>query len=416
LTALACAGQTPVKKKKKPVVHKKTAAKKATGTRRHPAAKPLKPLPPPEPIHVGIENGAEALAPFYQALGDRSQVVRILHFGDSHVAADIWTRHLRNAFQQRYGDAGPGLVLPGAVFRGYRRAGVVVKAPIKSWQGLTLRNAPEDGLLGLPGAALNGKINAPAAIASARFSNFELEIAGDADDCASITIDDGETPLDREQIVGTYGTLTFVRNHEPLPLAPHTLQVPGCGSVSRIVGLDLRSGLPGVIYDAFGINGAQFADQDKLSAPLRKDLLARLNPTLLVVSFGTNEMGRKGLEAGAYKAECVRLLRALRADAGAAPVLMTGPPDRPGRTLKSRQLFHERSDMVVGALKAAAAETGCAFWDARAAMGGFGAMLRWRRSSLAQPDLVHLSAPGYELLAKMLFDEIMAAAPPPQTK
>jgi lysophospholipase L1-like esterase len=406
LAALACAGQTAAKKKK-PVVHKKAAAKK----KRAPA-KPQKPLPPPEPIHVGIENGAEALAPFYKALSDRTGVVRILHFGDSHVAADIWTRDLRDAFQQRYGDAGPGLVLPGAVFRGYRRGGVAVKAPVKSWQGLTLRKPPEDGLLGLPGAALNGKVNALPATATANFSNFELEVAGSGESCVSIMLDDANTPLDRAQITGAYGMLTIQRNREPLPLAPHTLQITGCESASRIVGLDLRSGLPGVIYDAFGINGAQFLDQEKASARLRHDLIARLNPTLLVVSFGTNEMGRKGLNAETYEAECVRLLRALRADAGNAPMLVTGPLDRPGRTLKSRERFRERSDLVIAALKAAAAETGCAFWDARAAMGGYGAMLRWRRSSLAQPDLVHLTGQGYELLAKMMFDEIMAA---PQT-
>lgn len=377
--------------------------------------KALPPLPPPEPVRVGIDNAAEDLATFYQALGDGTGppggVVRILHFGDSHVAADIWTRHLRDAFQQRYGDAGPGLVLPGPVFRGYRRFGVAVNAPKKTWLGLTLRKPPEDGLLGLPGAALHGKANAAAATASGRFSDFEIQIAGAAADCASVTIDDATTPLATEELTGAYGTLTILRNREGLPGDVHRLQIAGCDSPLRIVGLDLRAGTSGVIYDSFGINGAQFLDQDKLSAPLRKELLARLSPTLLIVSFGTNEMGRKGLEAAAFRAEYVRLLQALRADAGPVPVLVTGPLDRPGRTAKSREYFEERSDLVIAALKSAATETGCAFWDARAAMGGFGAMSRWKRSSLAQRDLVHLTAPGYELLAKMLFDEIMAAAP-----
>ena len=34
-----------------------------------------------------------------------------------------------------------------------------------------------------------------------------------------------------------------------------------------------------------------------------------------------------------------------------------------------------------------------------------------RRSAMAQPDLVHLTGTGYQLIAKMLFDELMLAAP-----
>jgi hypothetical protein len=85
-------------------------------------------MPPPEPIQVSIENKDEALAPFYAALASKTSVVRILHFGDSHVASDIWTKYLRLGFQSRFGDAGAGSVLPGSVFRGYRRVGVSLHA------------------------------------------------------------------------------------------------------------------------------------------------------------------------------------------------------------------------------------------------------------------------------------------------
>jgi lysophospholipase L1-like esterase len=383
---------------------------------------PLKPLPPPEPVQVDIENKDDALAPFYAALASKSSVVRILHFGDSHVAADIWTKHLRVAFQNRFGDAGSGSVLPGAVFRGYRRVGVSVRAPAKNWLGLTLRRPPEDGLLGLSGAALRGDRQASAATATGRFSSFELEVAAPPGEtpCANVSLQDESAQdenvtLEREQgEARPYGSMLLVRNRDPLPLARHTLKVSACGDGTSpiLLGLDLRTGQPGVIYDSFGINGVQFADLDKIASPLRQDLLARLNPSLIIVSYGTNDMGGKGFTREAYQAECVRLLRALRAESGGVPVLVTGPIDRPGRTVQSRDHFHERSDMAIAALRAAAQETGCAFWDARAAMGGFGAMLRWRKSGLAQTDMVHLTEPGYQMLAKMLAGELL----PPESK
>ncbi len=421
---LCCMGQTtPAKKKpaakkspsKRPARRsaggaKSAGAKKGSGKRRARSA-PLKPLPPPDPIHVPIEAGD--MGAFYQALADKTGVVRILQFGDSHVAADILTRDLRESFQERFGDAGAGLVLPGSAFRGYRRAGVVVKAPVKNWQPLTLRAAPEDGLLGLPGAALRAKAVAGDATATSRFSSFELQVAAETNEeaCVDVSVDDAAVETNVQQVDGPYGKLTFVANRDPLPLDTHTLKVTPCGGSPRLIGLDLRTGTPGVIYDGFGINGAQFLDLQKIAPGLRKDLIARLNPALIIVSYGTNEMGRKGLDAGQYRAECVRLLKDLRAEAGTVPVLVTGPLDRPGRSTKSRELFRERSEIVISTLKAAAAETGCSFWDTRAAMGGFGAMLRWRRSAMAQPDMVHLTGTGYKLIAKMLFDEILAGAP-----
>ena len=55
-----------------------------------------------------IEN-AGVLAPFFKALerledpaGER--VVRIMHFGDSHTAADYWTGRIRCRLQARFGD------------------------------------------------------------------------------------------------------------------------------------------------------------------------------------------------------------------------------------------------------------------------------------------------------------------------
>ena len=106
----------------------KPAAHLAAGTTAHPTAgahtrkpvkraAPVKPLPPPDPIHVAIENSNNALTPFYQALADNGGAAQLVAcsasstFGDSHVAADILTRDfLRDEFQSRFGDAGRGAI------------------------------------------------------------------------------------------------------------------------------------------------------------------------------------------------------------------------------------------------------------------------------------------------------------------
>ena len=72
-----------------------------------------------------IENPA-ALVPFLLRLsqfesGQSTGLLRVLHFGDSHTAADEWTGMIRHLLQSRFGDGGTGFLLPGRPFLGYRR-------------------------------------------------------------------------------------------------------------------------------------------------------------------------------------------------------------------------------------------------------------------------------------------------------
>ena len=66
---------------------------------------------------------------------------------------------------------------------------------------------------------------------------------------------------------------------------------------------------------------------------------------------------------------------------------------------------------MVNLQRDAAFELGCAFWDARAAMGGPGAFARWVEAEpkLAWSDLEHLTGRGLNLIGHTLADAIEAA-------
>ncbi len=96
---------------------------------------------------------------FYESLARAFQdewVTRIVHYGDSHVAADILTGALRRQLQLCFGEAGAGFVLPGRPWRGYSRPGVTSQASA-GWQtdGLTRASLAADGRLGLAGVSLS---------------------------------------------------------------------------------------------------------------------------------------------------------------------------------------------------------------------------------------------------------------------
>jgi hypothetical protein len=50
---------------------------------------------------------------------------------------------------------------------------------------------------------------------------------------------------------------------------------------------------------------------------------------------------------------------------------------------------------------------GCAYWDTRRRMGGFGSMQQWVAAGWAQPDRTHLTSTGYRTLADALFEDLM---------
>jgi lysophospholipase L1-like esterase len=175
-----------------------------------------------------------------------------------------------------------------------------------------------------------------------------------------------------------------------------------------LLGVELYNGSKGVLYDTDGVNGARLEDLEKPLPALRKALLKQSHPTLIIVSYGTNDIGTKGFTPSDYEERAFQILSRLKEDAGDASILVTGPTDR-GNSRKSRRAFIQAAQAALQpALRSAALRAGCAYWDQQAAMGGPGAMTRWVRAGLANYDYVHFSGLGYKKLADMLYSQLMA--------
>jgi hypothetical protein len=100
---------------------------------------------------IPVENAA-ALIPFFEQLyrhqrGEVAGPVRILHYGDSHTAADEWTGDLRTRFQEKFGDGGSGFSLAGRPYNSYRRMDVR-SGSTRGWH--------TDGLVGRAGDGVYG--------------------------------------------------------------------------------------------------------------------------------------------------------------------------------------------------------------------------------------------------------------------
>ena len=355
---------------------------------------------------IPVENPG-TLIPFFEQLyrhqkGEMPGPLRILHYGDSHTAADEWTGDLRARFQEKFGDGGSGYSLAGRPWNGYRRMDVRTGST-RGWHSDGLVGRPGDGLYGLGGVSMSTKSPHESVYLLADCQEFELFYLQQPGG-GSLDIFDNGSPVDRISTDGEAGPGYY--HYETTP-GTHRFEVETIERAPvRLFGW-VAENQTGVTYETLGINGAQASivfDWDE--ATLRSNI-ERRSPGLIVLAYGTNEAGRKDWTLETYRDMFSQLIGRFRQAAPAATILVIGPPDRGVHTRKGWEPV-DRIDMVVEAQRQAASALGCAFWDLRAKMGGKGAMRQWVLAGMAQYDHVHFTGPGYRMLGDAVFRDLMS--------
>jgi len=348
-----------------------------------------------------------ALAPFFEGLyqldaGPAREAVHILHFGDSHTAADEWTAALRDSFQQRFGDGGSGFSVAGHPFPGYRRVDARGGASA-GWRSEGLRTASGDGYFGLGGVSISTERVGQSVFLNADCDHIEVDYLQHPGG-GRLALYDNEQRL---QEISTDGDLSPAFAAYEVPSGSHHFVLETLDArLVRLFGwvVDKPSG---VTYEALGINGAEASVMLRWNEAMLAAYVQRRNPGLIVLAYGTNEASDPSWMPETYAATFSSLLQRLRADAPAASLLVIGPGDRWAR-YRSGWREVPGIEFVIEAQRAACRENGCAFWDLRRRIGGKGAMRDWVTAGLGQADRVHFTAAGYQRLAAALFDDLMA--------
>ena len=284
---------------------------------------------------IGDPTG-QAMLSYYDALSRthrREWVTRIVHYGDSHVAADILTGALRRNLQLCFGDAGAGFVQPGRPATGYSRIGVTTQASA-GWQadGLTQASLAADGRLGLAGVSATTNASGEWMTVTAAGSYFDVYLLKQPGGGVIDVLLDGVKQKRNVSLVNNVTEAAYVEIVADAGLV-HTIEIrttsPGR---TRIFGIAIERNDTGVTYDALGINGA------RASRPMRWDWsvlasnLERRDPDLIIVAYGSNEVGDPDLDLDDYTSSFTALLKRFHDTAPRSSILVIGPPDRAVRT------------------------------------------------------------------------------------
>src|SRR5262245_18766839 len=83
----------------------------------------------------------------------------------------------------------------------------------------------------------------------------------------------------------------------------------------------------GITYNSVGYPGAQATLINKLSSKLFANDLIRINPQIVVLSFGTNEASNDGLDIARYTASYEAMVGKIKATLPKATIVVISPPD-----------------------------------------------------------------------------------------
>ena len=180
-----------------------------------------------------------------------------------------------------------------------------------------------------------------------------------------------------------------------------------------------ETGLPGVVYHAWGKNGATCS---YFNTPERLEKIKLLQPDLLVLSFGTNEAHVDQYSANAHLTQLSELVKQLRMECPRAVILLTTPPgaykcntthhksrvkNKKGRwitkTATHRDYYvNPQTPWAVNTITQYARENNMPLWDLYHIVGGKNyACINWQKGNYMKGDHVHYQAQGYELQGKL---------------
>jgi lysophospholipase L1-like esterase len=332
--------------------------------------------------------------------------IRILHIGDSHIQADIFTGETRRLLSWWLSDS--------AISRGftfpYRIAGSNGPADFREtatglWtnQRVTTNGIPDR--MGVAGIVLNS-------LSGESSINFRLKNINGANqlvDQIRVYIDGLHSP---SEITIPLASMDELREGVAsfkfdCPTDSFSIILNGqtVSNGIRFYGLELVNSSSRVLYHSAGLNGASVSSY-LLSENLYDQVVA-INPQVIILSLGTNDAFNDAFKPSIFSQNLRELVKKITYAMPSAIVILTTPGDHYIRKHHPNERLMQASSEIVQI----AAEMGCGVWDFYSLMGGKGSMKQWLRHGLSAPDMIHLSEKGYKLQGEMLFRALVGLTP-----
>ena len=349
-----------------------------------------------------IYNNSEAIwDTFYNKLSPhQTQQISILHIGDSHLQADIATSRTRKLMQEKFGDAGRGIISPLKIAKTNEPIDYSFSCANK-YNYSSMMKRPWRTTLKLTGASFSplserfnisiksGSKNVP----SQPFTTLRLHIEGD------LYIDDVIVNNKSLECDIDYSIEESQQDHTDIifnePISSVQLSLSSIGKIT-IFGASLLNKNNGVIYNVIGNNGATYDSYNRMG-DMGNDC-SIFNPDLIIVSLGTNEAFGSISDESFYNS-IDKFVADMQEYNPNKPILLVTPME----CLRKGQI-NTNCKRLRDVILTYGAEHNIAVYDWYEVAGGHGASKKWVANKLMGRDGIHNTSKGYTLQGNLFYE------------
>lgn len=361
------------------------------------------------PLRIDMPDGdVTYLDSFFESLENADkEVVRIIHYGDSQLEGGRIDSDFREELQAAFGGSGAGMAPAVQTINTYTLL-QSTSPELHRHQAFNPELHTKDGRYGVM-----AQVGHCASRATFNFRGTNDDIYPHAQPFQRVTVvcsgnpkasvtADGNTVELTDDGRGT-NDVKFLTGVLPQPVSKGSVTVNGKADIYTVM-LDGKTGVQVDNIPMRGCSGTIFTTIQKATI---EPFFAHERVGLIILQYGGNSVPylKKEHKREGYKGEIKRQIEYFRSIAPNAKILFIGPADMATRVQGQMQTYpHLRASIDM--LREAALESGAAFWDMQAVMGGDGSMVKWVKQNppLAGNDYIHFTQKGAHEMAHRLFE------------
>ena len=344
-------------------------------------------------------------------IAKKDRKLNFYHIGGSHIQADIYTHDFRTFLQSNWPglNGERGLVFPFGLASTNNPSNYNFSSP-NNWTGFRSVSArPEDLEYGLTGAA----IKCADSLIVVNFKHMR-SLVKPPFNRLRIYHNTGEFFYDMnfgsQELFVTdtyhhadlgYSEIRFSDKMDSLDI--QFIRTCNIASALEIYGFEFLNDLPGITYNAIGINGAGLYTYLGNEHFLR-DLKIH-PPDFFAISLGTNDAytSYENFNPQKYKENLEEMIKLVLTVNPKCAILLTVPND----CLLNKKHINKNTERQREVIYQLAAKYEQAVWDFYGIMGELGSSKSWKENGLMQADYVHFTAGGYHIKGSLLIDAFL---------
>jgi lysophospholipase L1-like esterase len=341
----------------------------------------------------------------------KDRKLNFYHIGGSHIQADIYTHDFRTFLQSNWPglNGERGLVFPFGLASTNNPSNYNFSSP-NNWTGFRSVSArPEDLQYGLTGAA----IKCADSLIVVNFKHMR-SLVKPPFNRLRIYHNTGEFFYDMnfgsQELFVTdtyhhadlgYSEIRFSDKMDSLDI--QFIRTCNIATSLEIYGFEFLNDLPGITYNAIGINGAGLYTYLGNEHFLR-DLKIH-PPDFFAFSLGTNDAytSYENFNPQKYKENLEEMIKLVLTVNPKCAILLTVPND----CLFNKKHVNKNTKRQREVIYQLAAKYEQAVWDFYGIMGELGSSKSWKENGLMQTDYVHFTAGGYHIKGSLLIDAFL---------